>query len=280
MKQIVIGLFAILLVGCANQEAATRLAAEIPRYSGAVTIVDQPITFPTSALDRRATFSMQKSTDTNANGRTQKSREHLTGYIDGNNIGGKTQVNYVVDRMNSGSGLQQIPTLILQFTYGQNGELERAEFGGAMLAQARSEERAAVNAAGEILLEAFRRFQIGGAKTYRQGDIVQSFRLKDFMDDLAPIIPSKAIVTRGSGYTYRLAGQTARKGRRAYVMVIDGSEEFISGSDSLICTMSGYVIVDAATGLFSEIHSLTAIGGQKDGAKVQIREISMSAIDF
>ncbi|MEK9969852.1 MAG: hypothetical protein VW600_12000, partial [Ferrovibrio sp.] len=269
--------------GCVTgNRSDTFPSAEIPRYAGSVSPLEVPVAITVGALAKKAGLSVDGETVSNVGGEKTNERRQATGYVDSNQIGSGTQVTYTFDRMNLGTGLQDIQPLMLQFTYGRTGKFEKMEIGGPMVAQAKTEEREVINELGRVFESVMGKYSVVGETTrlLTQGSVVQNFRMDEYFKALGPANPFKHANTSGPGFNYRLVGRAIHKGRESYLLHIDGNESLKISDTEMSTVMGGYIIVDAATGLLSQVESLAIMTGRIHGKEVRTTMTERSSIKY
>lgn len=284
MRKTLILIVLVALAGCVTKSPnVSQLAApEVPKYAGLVQPVEASVDLMMRPLVKRAALSAQSNTSAIIGGKRSGEHYQIAGYVESNLIGNRTQITYAIDRLDSGAGWQNIPTLLLQASYSAAGELKKMEIGGPLVAQAKPEERQAVAELTAGLERAVGKFSVAGmfGRSISQGDVTQAFRMDDFFRDSGMANPFKNAVSGGPGFSYRLIGRTVLNGRQSYVLHIDGNERLTGPDIDVLCVMGGYVVVDAATGLLSEMQSVAVLAGRSFNEDVRVQVFGKNAIEY
>lgn len=284
MKKSLILIAMLALAGCVTRNPVTNqmIALEVPKYTGSIQPVEAPVNLAMAPLAKRATLSAQSNVSAVIGGKRNGERHQIAGHVDSNLIGNQIQITYTIDRMDSGRGMQSLPALLIQLNYTPAGELKKMEIGGPLVAQAKPEERQTLAALTRNLEMAVGKFSVSGmlGRSISQGDVTQAFRMDDFFRDLGVANPFKNVTSSGPGFSYRLIGRTAPKGRNSYVLHIDGNERLIGTDVDISCVMGGYVVVDAASGLLSETHSVAILTGRYLNEDVRVQMLAKNIIEY
>ena len=250
-KQIFALLLTIVLAGCQTARSPITEMSR-PFYAGAVVPIGQPVQLAAAPLNRKVGFS-HDTTERTAGINPSSSRVQIEGTVESYQMGPDIQVRYALERMGTGGRLQAIPSLIVQATFDKEARIKTVEFGGPLLDHLDKNELAQV----QQYLAAAVKFLYASTtvKPLMQGDIVQSIRISDLLRDTGIGFPEEAAF-RGPGFTSRLVGHIVHGGRSAYLVSADGSETMVDGDSLMSISVTGYGIIDAATGLYSETNTL------------------------
>ena len=273
----------LFLSSCESTQSQMRDLTR-PSYNGPVALVDQPTTIKIAPLNRKAALKLEVITKKTSGSKVKQSYEQISGTVESHQLGDNIQINYIYNRVGGESAFQPILPLVLQIEVDKTGKPQDLRLGSAMLDQVKPDERDVLQ---DYLLEMYKSTArvfpfIISSQPIAQGDVVQSARYSDPLKDaIAEMKVGSAqsrlakITTSGSGFIGRLAGKTAFDGRPAYLILWDGNENIIEAEKSSTMIVSGYSLVDAATGLQSAFHILAKFSDQSSSG-VDTREVLSS----
>jgi hypothetical protein len=248
---------------------------QAPRYQGDVTPLEQPASIELRIIGSlRGSFSSQREMTLTTDGADERKDLKAAGSLIAGQMHGKTTLTFdLMSNPNPGPGRYPLPLLLVQLEYDAKDQLQRKEFDGFKLTHGTPEEKRALNAYGEAFVKILDIAFVGSVpgRLIGQGDAVEVQRPAS---DAGKLENLDEVLTVGTATIGKMVGQTLHNGRRTYVLSVEGSARLTTAITDIALEMTGYRLVDAATGLYVDSHIRTTVVGKMRGSDVKIQVLS------
>lgn len=269
---------ALAVTGCQTTRAPDAPLTQ-PVYQGNVSPITMPVRLVAAAQTRRVAFLSETMADDIVKGVPRRRIFAAEGQLDSEISGQQAQITYYISKVAREGGWREVPPLIIDTTQQAGRRDKRVTLSGDLMKRAPPELEGRIRRFAESLTLIT---NLGwNPAPLRQGDRVFNFGLS-LADDvtLFPAARLRNKAAAGSGFTGRLTGETQVQGRKMYLVSVDGYMSVTASNGLVGIALAGYTLIDAATGLQSEIKLLAEIQALVDGEESRSTELIESRLRF